>query len=75
MEDPFSDTDLHHTMASIDTDDIYDFGSPPPAPKRRATIQSSRQLEGKSIGTTADGEDASQRCYHDLLKLRNEVCD
>lgn len=66
--DIFDDDDfpVHNTA---DLEDIYDFGSPPPAITPVIREKPSRR---KPKGDCAS-EDPSQHCYKDLLHLRDEV--
>ena len=67
---------------TIDLDDIYDFGSSPPRPpatilvknaKCRKTMDTLTSRQKKSAHSSEYTEDVSQRCYKELLQLREEV--
>jgi hypothetical protein len=68
----------------MNMDDIYDFGSSPPRPaaaprahssKRRPVDDPARTGRKDLAEIAEESEDASQRCYKELLALRDEVGD
>ncbi|KIJ34637.1 hypothetical protein M422DRAFT_51876 [Sphaerobolus stellatus SS14] len=72
--DIFEDDDLEVSrLHSItDTEDIYDFGSPPPTTKTVGRGKTD-QKQNQTVPKKSDSVDVSQLCYNDLLALKEEV--
>lgn len=82
-DDPDDVTVAELSRNSIDLDDIYDFGSSPPRPPatsfvqtrncRKKALDNLTSLGKKYAHSFEDTDDVSQRCYKELLQLREEV--
>jgi superfamily II DNA helicase RecQ len=81
-DDTQNDTVTELTRDTIDMDDIYDFGSSPPRPVATNHVQSanirkadesSKSQRKKAARSSKDPDDVLQRCYQELLRLREEV--
>ena len=79
-DDIQDDDNVDVSKFAVDMDDIYDFGSSPPRPTIAAQAQPPKRRNdpprecGKNlVGIPEEPVDVSQRCYKDLLTLRDKV--